>query len=70
MNTEPVVLTSIVSDLTGDVTHFYNTASQSTVLKNGCIRMEHVSLRAPRQCLRSMVRNGSNKTQLIYSPVT
>jgi len=46
MNTEPVVLTSTVSGLAGGVTRFCGTASEFTVLKNGCTRMERVTMRS------------------------
>jgi len=57
INTVPVVLTSVISGLNGGVTRFCNTTSQSTLLKNECVRMECVSPPAPRRRLGLLARN-------------
>ena len=57
MNTESVVLTSVISGINRGGMRFCITASQSTLLKNGCIRMECALPRAPRRHLGSLFSN-------------
>jgi len=64
LNTQHLALTSEVRARNGGGTRFWNTASQSTVLKKWCLRMERVSPHAPGRRLRSVFRNCDDKRGL------